>query len=429
MSIRSAPSARSPLCALIAGLAGCGIEPPRRRGGDARAAHPPRPRLRRPARRDRGEHARRESPSASTTRASQANVPASALDFITRSIPLREARSNATIRGRRERPREALIADRAPDQPARDRAAAKCWPRSALQMRWRRCPGRITGAPAPRSGASSRACGPTTASSIGDRRHRRGRRSRCAQGGHSIAGSFAFPRGELPAAGRRHRERRRLPLHLVPGRGLPDRAPLRVYVFKLDLLDRAALCGADAQRTPSSTRCGRVAHLIYSGRGRQARAARRSDRVQRDQALLRAVAAAIPAATRRAIDSLLNQHIVRLRVSAGGRLLSDVGGPFVLAPVSAPLHLGGRAIGSFVLSIQDDEGYKRLTGRLVGLERAHVHGLAAGEEQPRPEARNGSRERHLPLSRARLPRVHAARPGPSRRARCRSSVLIPIPYS
>jgi hypothetical protein len=59
---------------------------------------------------------------------------------------------------------------------------------------------------------------------------------------------------------------------------------------------------------------------------------------------------------------------VRLRVTTGGRLLADVGGPFVLAPVRAPLRLGGRTIGSFVLSIQDDEGYKRLAERLAGLE-------------------------------------------------------------
>jgi len=89
--------------------------------------------------------------------------------------------------------------------------------------------------------------------------------------------------------------------------------------------------------------------------------------VQRDAALLAAVARRDPAATRHAVEGLLNQHIVRLRVSAGGRLLADVGGPYVLAPVRGPLRLGGRTIGSFVLSIQDDEGYLRLTKRLAGL--------------------------------------------------------------
>jgi hypothetical protein len=55
------------------------------------------------------------------------------------------------------------------------------------------------------------------------------------------------------------------------------------------------------------------------------------------------------------------------RVSVGGRLLRDVGGPYVLAPVSGVLRAGGRTIGSFVLSIQDDEGYLRLAKRLGGM--------------------------------------------------------------
>ncbi len=73
-------------------------------------------------------------------------------------------------------------------------------------------------------------------------------------------------------------------------------------------------------------------------------------------------------ATRTAIGVLLHQHVVRLRVSdAHGRLLADVGGPYVLAPGRGELRLRGRTIGSVVLSIQDDEGYLRLAKRLAGL--------------------------------------------------------------
>jgi hypothetical protein len=90
--------------------------------------------------------------------------------------------------------------------------------------------------------------------------------------------------------------------------------------------------------------------------------------VQHDPALLRAVTSGDRTATRAAIVRLLNQHIVRLRVRSGGRLLADVGGPFVLAPVHGSLRSAGRAIGDFVLSIQDDEGYMRLTHRLLGLK-------------------------------------------------------------
>ena len=110
-----------------------------------------------------------------------------------------------------------------------------------------------------------------------------------------------------------------------------------------------------------------MAKLIYAAEsGGAARA--QIKRVQHNRALLAAVVRRDPEATRLAIDQLLNQHIVRMRVSAGGMLLADVGGPFVLAPVHATLRLHGRTIGSFVLSVQDDEGYLRLARRLAGLD-------------------------------------------------------------
>jgi hypothetical protein len=89
--------------------------------------------------------------------------------------------------------------------------------------------------------------------------------------------------------------------------------------------------------------------------------------VQSNQPLLQAVAARDPQAVKAASEVLLHHHLVRLRVSAGGKLLYDLGGPWVLAPVKADLRLHGRKIGQIVISIQDDEGYLRLTRRLVGL--------------------------------------------------------------
>ncbi len=128
----------------------------------------------------------------------------------------------------------------------------------------------------------------------------------------------------------------------------------------------APLCGHAPTDTVVNA-ISRVARLIYAGEvGARARA--QAYRVQHNQPLLRAVAARDPAATQLAIEGLLNEHVVRLRVSAGGRLLSDVGGPYVLGPVHAPLRLNGRQIGSVVLSIQDDEGYKRLARRLAGVD-------------------------------------------------------------
>ena len=60
-------------------------------------------------------------------------------------------------------------------------------------------------------------------------------------------------------------------------------------------------------------------------------------------------------------------HIVRLRVLQGGRLLADIGGPYIIAPVGGSLRFHGRVVGSYLLSVQDDLGFVGLERRLVGL--------------------------------------------------------------
>jgi hypothetical protein len=60
-------------------------------------------------------------------------------------------------------------------------------------------------------------------------------------------------------------------------------------------------------------------------------------------------------------------HIVRLRVlDPSGKLLADVGGPYVIAPVTGVLRLGGRVIGSYVMSVQDDYGFTLLESHAAG---------------------------------------------------------------
>jgi hypothetical protein len=184
--------------------------------------------------------------------------------------------------------------------------------------------------------------------------------------GQTTTGSLPLPPGELAPQGS-------LTVHGVayrytsfPATAYPTGRPLRVYLFR-SLRSIAPLCGA----TQDDTVVGALSHvatLIYAAEvGRST--VPQIHRVQHNQALLTAVAHGEPEATRLAIDNLLNEHIVRLRVlAAGGRLLSDVGGPYVLAPVRAPLRLNGRTIGSFVLSIQDDMGYRLLAQRLAGLD-------------------------------------------------------------
>ena len=182
-------------------------------------------------------------------------------------------------------------------------------------------------------------------------------------GGRSVGGSLALPAGALAPEGTLTLGGRRYQYTSFAGHVYPSGA-LRVYLLRT-IASTASLCAASAEETVVHT-LGRIASLIYAGEA-GARTLPQVRRVQRDQPLLHAVAARDRLATKAAIEALLTEHIVRLRVSAAGALLADVGGPFVLAPVSAPLRVAGRTVGSFVLSIQDDEGYLRLTRRLAGL--------------------------------------------------------------
>jgi len=63
-------------------------------------------------------------------------------------------------------------------------------------------------------------------------------------------------------------------------------------------------------------------------------------------------------------------HIVRVRATtASGRLVGDVGGPYVLAPASSAVRGGdGRLLGRVTLSIQDDAGYIKLMRRFTGAQ-------------------------------------------------------------
>jgi hypothetical protein len=241
----------------------------------------------------------------------------------------------------------------------------------------------------------------------------------------TLAGSFALPAGELPAAGTLTKDGVAYQFSSYPARAYPDGAPLRVFVLRT-LESVGPLCGATPQDTVVNT-LSRIAHLIYDGEAGP-RTREQVRRVQANPALLRAVARRDRRATRAAIEALLHQHIVRLRVSAGGRLLSDVGGPYVLAPVTAPLRLGSRTIGSFTLSIQDDEGYKRLANRLAGLDVLMYMGakLVKSTVGPAPGQvpASGPLALHGKSYRAYTFRAEAFPAGP-----LRITVLIPLPYS
>jgi hypothetical protein len=76
------------------------------------------------------------------------------------------------------------------------------------------------------------------------------------------------------------------------------------------------------------------------------------------------------AATLKAVQRIVYHpawHIVRLRAfDSSGRVLADVGGPYVIAPVSGILHSGEQTVGGFVMSVQDDAGETKLETRFLG---------------------------------------------------------------
>jgi hypothetical protein len=86
------------------------------------------------------------------------------------------------------------------------------------------------------------------------------------------------------------------------------------------------------------------------------------------QALASALASNDTAAVYEAVHTIVytpHWHIVRLRVLQAGRVVADVGGPDVLAPVSGTLRWKSRKVGSFVMSVQDDAGYVKLVTHFI----------------------------------------------------------------
>ncbi len=251
------------------------------------------------------------------------------------------------------------------------------------------------------------------------------RSARTASDTRTVAGSFPLPASQLPTQGTLTKDGVAYQFSSYAAKAYPDGAPLRVYLLRT-IGSVQSLCGTSDEDTVVNT-VSRIAHLIYDGEvGR--RTGKQINRVQENRALLRAVARRDPKATRGAIEALLHQHIVRLRVSAGARLLADVGGPYVLAPVTAPLRQGGRTIGSFTLSIQDDEGYKRLANRLAGLDVLMYMGNKLVKStvgySPGPVPASGPVTVNRRSYRAYTFRAEAFPSGP-----LRITVLIPLPYS
>jgi hypothetical protein len=126
-------------------------------------------------------------------------------------------------------------------------------------------------------------------------------------------------------------------------------------------------CGKAAPEVLAQT-IGWVAHRIYTGEVDSSETIKDRLQVETYLPLLHAIAKGDKAAVKTAVTSLVyaHTHIVRLRVLKGSKLLADVGGPYILAPLSGTLSLHGRVIGHYVMSVQDDVGYVKIETRFIG---------------------------------------------------------------
>ena len=183
-------------------------------------------------------------------------------------------------------------------------------------------------------------------------------------GARRLAGTIAAPSGAVPASGAVKVGSREFQVASVSGAVYPSGA-LRIAL--LIPQNEIPTCPSGAVQTRAAV-LGRVGERIYEEEAHSPYVAATVRHMEADSAFRAAVAARDPAATRRAIIGFFAAHIhvVRVRVTVGGKLLYDLGGPHVLAPVAGTLRQGGRVIGRFLMAIQDDAGYLKLAHLFTG---------------------------------------------------------------
>ena len=232
---------------------------------------------------------------------------------------LREAveRGDAARRGAAARDADR---DRPHDEPARACAAARVL--ADVGGAGARAAARHD--PAGAGGAADRelrrrACGPTTASLARPTGVAEAARSPLRVGGAQRRRLARAPAGRAARAKARSRcAGVALPVHLVPGQRSTPRAHLRVYLLKPRRSTSLAVRrNSEDTRRQHAQRGSRG--LIYDGEGGP-RTLAQVRRVQQRPGAAAGGRRARPApATRAAIEALLTQHIVRLRVSARRR--------------------------------------------------------------------------------------------------------------
>ncbi|MFZ1925718.1 MAG: hypothetical protein WAU42_06215 [Solirubrobacteraceae bacterium] len=186
-------------------------------------------------------------------------------------------------------------------------------------------------------------------------------------GGRTLGGSSNPGPSSIPDKGEITYKAKRYAVYSFPGAGFPQKK-LRVYV--LAPVPPASACAPTAAETAIDA-IGQTAKRIY--RKEQSGAATRA--VVRDfessRSFQEAVATDNPTATRAVIVKFFEGtlHVVRVRATLGEKLVADVGGPHVLAPIRGDVrNARGRVVGHFLLSVQDDLGYVILAQRFAGVQ-------------------------------------------------------------
>jgi hypothetical protein len=138
------------------------------------------------------------------------------------------------------------------------------------------------------------------------------------------------------------------------------------------LLPASALttCASTLAGTRAAT-IGAVGQRLFAAESSGAQVQRVLRHVAKDSGFRNAVAHDDARGLRRAIVRFFrdrNLHVVRIRATTtSGRLVNDVGGPYVLAPASRTVRdAAGRPLGRVTLSVQDDTGYIKLMRRFTG---------------------------------------------------------------
>lgn len=191
-------------------------------------------------------------------------------------------------------------------------------------------------------------------------------------------------------------------------------------------------CGAASAQTIAAIEV-HVAKRIYTGEAGGSEVGEDVAHITGFPGLTSAVAAGDQPAVYAAVHAIVytpHWHIVRLRVTRGSRVLADVGGPDIVAPVSGTLRQGGRDVGHFVMSVQDDLGYVKLVTRFMGVPidlygtPRPANGFVMGTLQPPPPVPgDGASVRVRGVSYlARVIPVHAFPEGP-----LKAVLLLPTP--